>query len=131
MSNSFSLVVLPSGVGVQRAEPRGDHRGGVSGRAHHAALHGGGPTHLEEVRTSARNTNQWSRRRPSTHSIGHPSTPHSPRPSDPVTRHAEPVAGARTRLSVTLCLAVIQIRVVLTWGGKNGWREEIADDLIA
>lgn len=92
---TVSLLSFPSGAGVQRAEPRGDHRGGVRGRADHAALHGSGPAHLEEVRTSARRTQiNPPAAGPSTHSIGHLSTP---RPPDPVVRHADPrwVGGAR------------------------------------
>lgn len=56
----------------------------------------------------------------------------TPRPSDPVARHADlggEVGGAHT-LSVTLCLVVIQIKVIPTMGGENGWRYKIADDLI-
>lgn len=57
----------------------------------------------------------------------------TPRPSDPVARHADPGGGwggTHTRLSVTLCLVVIQIKVIPTMGGENGWRYKIADDLI-
>lgn len=48
---SVTTVSCPfsSGPGVQRTEPSGDHRGGVGGRPHHAALHGSGSAHLEEV----------------------------------------------------------------------------------
>lgn len=70
---------------------------------------------------------------PSTRPMGHLS---SPRPSHPVTRHAHPVGDAHTqrhthfRLPVTFCPVAIQIKGIPAIGGENGWRYEIADDLI-